>query len=149
VVGSDLTWALIRGVNAPPTAPEILGPAQGKVGQRVTYSFNATDPDGDDIYYFINWGDQTNSSWLGPYSSSTAINVSHSWNKKGTYIIKGKAKDIYGNESDWGSVQVKMPFSYNGPFTQFWEILFERFPHAFPILRHLLGLFQYLFSQNI
>jgi hypothetical protein len=33
---------------------------------------------------------------------------------------------------------VKMPTSYNIPFQSFWERLFERFPHAFPILRHLL-----------
>lgn len=30
-------------------------------------------------------------------------------------------------------------YSHNIPFTQFWMKLFERFPNAFPILRHFLG----------
>jgi hypothetical protein len=35
--------------------------------------------------------------------------------------------------------EVTMPVSYNIPTLLFWEQLFERFPHAFPILRNLLG----------
>jgi hypothetical protein len=32
-----------------------------------------------------------------------------------------------------------MPCSSNIPIHPFWEQLFERFPHAFPVLRHLMG----------
>ena len=55
------------------------------------------------------------------------------------YAIKAKAKDVNGNESNWETLTVTMPYSYNVPFMQFWERLFERFPNAFPILRHLMG----------
>jgi parallel beta-helix repeat protein len=125
--------------NQPPNPPTITGPAKGKVGVATDYNFTAIDPDGDEVYYFIDWGDNTNSSWIGPYSSGDQITKSHTWTKKGTYDIKAKAKDIYGNESDWATLSVKMPYSYNIPFLSFWEKLFERFPHAFPILRQLLG----------
>ena len=103
------------------------------------YNFTTTDPDGDEVYYFIDWGDQTNGSWIGPYPSGDKITKSHTWSTKGTYIIKAKAKDIYGNESDWATLSVTMPCSYNIPFQHLWERLFERFPNAFPILRHLMG----------
>ena len=122
-----------------PYPPNIQGPENGKVRKQLEYSFNTSDPDGDEVYYFIDWGDQTNSSWIGPYPSGDVIIQSHTWTKKGIYILKAKAKDINGNEGDWGQLSVTMPYSYNIPFLSFWERLFERFPHTFPILRHLLG----------
>jgi hypothetical protein len=125
--------------NRPPSAPTITGPAKGKVGVATEYNFTTTDPDGDEVSYFIDWGDGTNSSWIGPYSSGELINESHTWSKKGTYIIKAKAKDSYGAESDWKTFSVKMPTAYNIPYLPFLVRFFERFPHSFPILRHLLG----------
>jgi hypothetical protein len=125
--------------NHPPDQPTITGPAKGKVGAPTTYNFTTTDPDGDKVYYFIDWGDHTYSSWIGPYPSGELITVFHIWTKKGAYTIKAKAKDIYGNESDWGTLSVTMPTSYNISMLQFLDKLFERFPNAFPILRYLLG----------
>lgn len=126
-------------LNQPPNTPTITGQTKGKIKVATEYNFTTIDPNGDDVYYFINWGDDTNSSWIGPYQSGDLITKSHTWSKKGTYIIKAKAKDIFGNESDWGTLSVTMPYSFNIPFISFWERLFERFPHVFPILRHLLG----------
>jgi hypothetical protein len=125
-------------VNQPPITPTITGPAQGKIKVDIAYNITTTDPNGDNVSYFIDWGDGTNSAWIGPYPSGTTATQSHTWNKKGTYTIKAKAKDIYGNESYWGALSVTMPCSNNIPFVPFWMKFFERFPHAFPILRHLL-----------
>jgi outer membrane protein assembly factor BamB len=126
--------------NQPPDPPVVQGPTSGKKGQPYTYAFNATDPEGDTIYYYIDWGDNTTSGgWLGPYASGVAILQSHTWSKTGTYTIKAKARDIYGNESGWGSLKVTMPLSYEPPHLRFFEWLFERFPHLFPILRRLMG----------
>jgi len=125
--------------NQPPINPTITGPSEGKIKVATDYNFTTTDPDGDEVYYFIDWDDQTNSSWIGPYPSGDVVNKSHTWSKKGDYTIKAKAKDINGNESDWGTLSVTMPYSHNLPFMQFWMKLLERFPHAFPILRHFLG----------
>ena len=137
--GSAYVFTREGNVNQPPDTPTITGPTQGKIKVDTDYNFTATDPDTDDVYYFIDWGDQTNSSWIGPYASGEPITKSHTWPKKGDYTIKAKAKDIFGNESDWGTLSVTMPCSYNIPFQLFWERLFERFPHIFPMLRHLLG----------
>jgi hypothetical protein len=136
--GTDVWLIKTAGENHPPNTPTITGQETGKVGQRYNYTFNAIDPDGNDVYYFIDWGDTTNSSWIGPFPSGNEIIKSHTWSKKGTYTIKAKAKDVHGDESDWKTLSVIMPCSDNIPLIQFWERLLDRFPNAFPILRHLL-----------
>jgi len=59
------------------------------------------DPDGDDVFYLIDWGDGTTSEWLGSYQSGEIVEISHGWSEPGTYEIKAKAKDIHSGESDW------------------------------------------------
>jgi hypothetical protein len=125
--------------NQPPNPPTITGPASGKIKVETEYNFTATDPDNDDVYYLIDWGDGLNSSWIGPYTSGDLITKSHTWTKKGDYTIKAKARDSQGTISEWATLDVTMPYSYNMPFQSLWVKIFERFPNAFPILRHLLG----------
>ena len=123
----------------PPAAPTITGPVEGKIKVAIEYNFTTIDPNGDDVYYFIEWGDSTNSSWIGPFSSGDLVTKSHTWSKKGTYIITATAKDIDGNESDSATLTVTMPYSYDQPFLSFLRSIFARFPKAFPLLRHLVG----------
>jgi len=127
-------------LNQPPNPPVISGTASGKTGQSYNFTFNASDPDGNDVYYYIEWGDGTTTDgWLGPYLSGNAVPQSHTWTKKGTYTIKAKAKDSYGNESDWGTLQVTMPLSYEPPHFRLLAWLLERFPHAFLFMRFLFN----------
>ncbi|PNX50059.1 MAG: hypothetical protein BV456_08000, partial [Thermoplasmata archaeon M8B2D] len=104
---SDTTWTYI---NAPPNTPIIDGPNSGKSGTLYTYTFTSTDPDGDDITeYIIDWGDGLNETITGPFISGNPQTKNHTWDEKGNYIIKAKAKDFYGAESDWASLEVTMP----------------------------------------
>jgi hypothetical protein len=137
-VGLDYCF-ITYGLDEPPTVPTIVGRANGRAGRAYDYDFVTLEPDMDKVYYFIDWGDNNNSSWIGPYLSGELITESHKWSKNGNYIIKAKAKDTYGAESDWGQLEVTMPLSYNVINHPFIDWLFERFPHAFPILRYLLG----------
>ena len=126
--------------NSPPNAPSITGETNGKAGTEYEYTFNATDPDGDDVKYFIDWGDN-NTEWTGYNPSGTEVKVKHTWGEKGDYTITSKAKDIYDAEGPEGTLEVTMPknkaFNFNFPLLNW---LFERFPNAFPILRYTLGL---------
>ncbi len=98
--------------NNPPNIPTITGPTEGKVGVEQSYTIVTTDPDGDNVYYYIDWGDNTSSGWLGPYSSGESITANHTWNDRGYYIIKVKAKDDPdGDESDWQWLKVSMPYN--------------------------------------
>ena len=124
--------------NQPPSIPLIEGPLTGNVGSPTSYNFTSIDPDGDSLFWMIDWGDSSGTEWIGPYPSGTIIQ-SHTWSKRGTYIIKAKVKDPSGWESDWGTLSVKMPYSSDIPGLLFFERFLLRFPHAFPFLRHVLG----------
>lgn len=113
--------------NNPPSIPEINGTTKGKVGTLYTYKFITTDPEEDDVYYYIVWGDGNYSGWLGPYNSSVEISANHSWDKKGTFTIKAKAKDVLGNESSWATLNVNMPRNKELINSRLFQIL-KRFP---------------------
>jgi|GEM_PF-2716723 len=122
--------------NQPPTTPSIKGPAKAPVKTPTTYNFTSSDPEGSNVSYFINWGDGTNSSWIGPYPSGEGITQLHTWSKKGVYTINAKARDVNGSESTWGTLKITMP--YTPPHFPFLSWLLGRFPHVFPILRLIL-----------
>jgi hypothetical protein len=124
--------------NGAPNTPTLTGPSSGKPNQEYSYNIMTTDPENEQIWYWINWGDGTNTSWLGPFSSGTQITESHTWTTKQNFTITAKTKDIHDTESDLATLIISVPFSYNIPTYSTWEHLFERFPYAFPILRQLL-----------
>jgi len=94
----------IYSANLPPATPsQPSGPASGFSGSSYIYSSVTTDPDGDNIYYFFDWGDNTTSGWVGPYASGSSGSASHSWSSPGTYYVKVKAKDVHDAESGWSS----------------------------------------------
>lgn len=97
------------GGNNPPETPEISGTTNGKTGTSYTYYFSTTDPEENNVYYYIDWGDNTNTGWYGPYTSGTEKSLSHTWSADGTYYIKIKAKDTFDAESDWNTLTITMP----------------------------------------
>ena len=97
----------------PPITPNIDGITSGKSGKDYEYNFVTTDPNGDDVTYIIDWGDNSDEEIIGPYPSGEKITVNHSWGE-GEYIIKVKAVDNYGKESEWATLEISMPKSkYN------------------------------------
>ena len=131
---TDTTWAWIQETNNPPNKPSIIGNKKGKIDNYYLYSFSADDPENNPVYYLVEWGDGSSSGWKGPYKSGEQINLSHSWDVMGFYSLNAKAKDIYGYESDYSSIEVRMPKSK--PFNPFCQ-LFERLIQRFPILEYL------------
>jgi hypothetical protein len=126
----------------PPNTPAISGPASGNPGQEYEYTFTSMDPDGDDdVFYYIDWGDSSNSGWIGPFESDEEVTVKHTWENKGTYNIRAKAKDPSGLESDWGTLSVSM--SKYRALDNFKIIrLFEWSMNRFPCLRLILNYFE-------
>jgi hypothetical protein len=125
--------------NHSPSIPDQpTGAASGTIYNEYTYRTSTTDLDNDQVYYKWSTGENV-SEWFGPYESGESVYFKHSWNAKGSYEIKVKAKDVHGLESGWSNpLPISMPYSYN-PIRQLLEWLFERFPTAFPVLRHLVG----------
>jgi len=94
--------------NSPPEKPTITGPTSTKYGEEHTYEITATDPDDNDIYYYIDFGDDTEEIIKGPYDSGKTTRVKHTWEKQGTYTIKVKSRDTYDEKSDWATLEVSM-----------------------------------------
>ena len=94
--------------NRPPEQPsKPSGPSEGDIGVEYQFSSTTTDPESEQIYYWFDWGDGTNSDWIGPHTSGETGTASHIWNERGGFDVKVKAKDINDGESEW-SEEVKI-----------------------------------------
>ncbi len=100
----------------PPYKPTIAGPVSGEKGVSYVYNATTTDPDGDQVHYLFDWGDETNSGWSDPYNSGATAYESHIWNLEGTFIVRVKACDTNGAVSDWSDpllVTMPLDLKYN------------------------------------
>jgi agmatine deiminase len=128
--------------NAPPEQPQRpSGKTSGKAGSTYLYSTVTTDVDGDQVFYRWDWGDGNFSDWLGPFASGLTANAQHSWETKGTYSIRVKAKDTNGAESNWSEpLAVTMPRNLAN-LVFFFERLEQRFPLVYLFLHEVFNRF--------
>lgn len=90
--------------NAAPAQPSTpSGETAGYHGTSYLYETSAVDPDGDDVFYQFDWGDGVQSNWLGPYLSGVAMQASYRWDVPGLYMVKARARDVFGQQSSWSS----------------------------------------------
>lgn len=101
-------------VNYQPNKPTLTGPSNGVPNEEYTFYAETTDNDGDDIKYWFDWGDGTTTKWLPENSwvaSGITVEAKHTWDKKGTYHVKVKAKDKNNDESKWSELTIKVPIN--------------------------------------
>jgi hypothetical protein len=133
-VDIELVNTNFQPTNVPPDIPQKpSGPTSGESGTLYPYTSKTMDSDGDQVYYYFDWGDGTDSGWLGPYNSGELATAEKEWRSQGTYNIKVKAKDAMGLESDYSDpLTVAMPknkeININTLCHRFLEFLKERFP---------------------
>jgi len=126
----------------PPTKPTIDGPVSGKINTEYIYSSVASDIDDQDyLFYFFDWGDGSNSGWLGPFDSGDICNASHKWTEQGSYKIKARVKDSKDVVSEWSDpFSVTMPRNKNRAInTPFFNFL-QQYPILYQLLQRLLRL---------
>lgn len=87
--------------NNPPDKPDFYGIIEVEKGKEGFYFAKAIDPDGDDIYYKFDWGNNLTSEWMGPFPSGGTFLMPFTWNESGTFYVKVKAKDSHNYESEW------------------------------------------------
>jgi hypothetical protein len=111
VVREWYVFTTVEFINTPPEKPERpSGSMSGKINVNYTYWTSTVDVDGDQIWFWFEWGDGTNSGWVGPYNSGTIGSANHSWTAEGSFNITVKAKDIADAESNWSDpLLVSMP----------------------------------------
>jgi hypothetical protein len=119
--------------NFPPDIPVIEGPSTGKPGTEYTFFIVASDPDNDTLMVTWDWGDGTQSGWLGPFVSGAVVSDSHVWDTKGAYSVSVTVEDEHGARVI-ASMEVSMPKSK--PDTLF----IDWFVWRFPLLNYIIGL---------
>jgi len=137
-IGFYTVWVDYSIVNGRPNQPtKPVGPNSGGIGIEFNFSSNSNDPDNEQIYYLFNWGDGSDSGWLGPYESGETVEATHSWNKIGIYNIKVIVKDIHEYQSEWSDpLSVSMPRNkvVTRPFLNF----LQNHLNLFPILQNII-----------
>ncbi len=118
-----------------PSAPIIKGPTNGKPGIEYNYTFVTNDPNSDDMYFYITWGDGTYESWIGPYGSGETITLNHTWDVKNVYPIIARAKDSNGLIGPWGILTMSMQRN-KALSNSHWF----RFLEGFPLLKRLIDI---------
>jgi hypothetical protein len=128
-------------ISNPPEKPSNPdGHHYGRIKIKHMYTTSSIEPDGDQIRYLFDWGDE-NTTITEYYSSGETVGTSYKWNEQGTFNIRVRAQDEYGAWSDWSdSLPVSMSkikiVSENSVFIR----ILENYPHLFPLIQQLLGL---------
>ena len=99
--GSDYTTITIVITNPPEKPIIVVAPESALINQPCDFTFTANDPNFDNVYIFVDWGDGSESIWEGPFGSGNDVILNHIWQNEGVYTVKAKAKDKYDYESEW------------------------------------------------
>jgi hypothetical protein len=123
-----------------PNKPEkVTGSVSGRIHNEYTYTTSGTDDDGDLLFYWFDWGDGSDSGWIGYYPSGEECSVSHVWTEEGNFEIKVKTKDIFGYESEWSDpLSVTMPRNKGLQTFSVMPLFLEKYPRVYAILRQIL-----------
>ncbi|KYK34540.1 MAG: hypothetical protein AYK22_05275 [Thermoplasmatales archaeon SG8-52-3] len=143
---SNPSCIILQHPNVAPGKPTINGPSKGKKNIEYDFIFNANDPEEDQIYYYIDWGDKTTEDdWNGPYNSGEDVIFKHQWDTDGTYIITVRAKDINGLWSNEETHEIIIPrnkFSYN-----LFERFFKNYLNFLPMLKLIFHMLNFGMNQ--
>jgi len=133
------SWGYLHAINAldpnAPSSPEIDGPNNCKMNVEYDYNFITTSPLSNNLYYWIEWGDNSGTGWIGPYASGEKITISHKWRMEKIYTIKARCKDIDNLWGPWGEFEVEVKKSHE---MTAYNTLFLKLFEKFPLLEKLL-----------
>ncbi len=144
-------------LNQPPNDPRMFGPTSGIIGRPYFFVITTSDPENQNVSYFIDWGDGTSTGWTPYFNSGKEVKYTHTWYKVDEFTIRCKAKDIYNAESNWSSIVMPiaknkvndysllnlsekfttMPLLSNIFIMHLWERFFEWSSHTFHLVHFL------------
>jgi len=91
-------------VNGPPEMTQTIMNPGGIPNKSYPSFFEATDPEVDDVYLQIEWGDGQTEGWIGPHTSGAQVEVFHTWDSVGTFPARVRARDTDNNTGDWSAI---------------------------------------------
>jgi hypothetical protein len=139
------------GANRAPCAPIIVDDLATKKNLECDCTFFSNDPDGDLIYYHIEWGESKTDYiisqdkdryWEGPYKSGEHVTLDHKYSSRGDYKITIIARDALPADVRLESPVTVLPveISHFKIFnTETFDILIEKILNLFPVLSDLIN----------
>lgn len=128
-------WLMYK-IMYPLTPLTPIGPIWGKPNNNYDYKTSTYDNSDSTLWYWWDWGDGTNTGWIGPYESNETCEASHAWKTDGDYQVKVKARNRDGWESYWSDpLEITIPRTRTSSYIWF-ECLLEHFP----LLKRLINL---------
>jgi len=79
--------------NYTPQVSQPQGANTGIIGEILTFSVTATDPDNDSIAVRIDWGDDEISNWTELEPSGTEFEFCYAWTEPGIYQVRAQTAD--------------------------------------------------------
>jgi hypothetical protein len=132
---SETTYTINVGEQNPPSKPILSGSSTSSAYEDYTLKIQSTDPNGDDVKYLVEWGDEETDEY-GPYNSGDEKSISHIYYYEGTYTIRAKATDEISGWSDWATLQVTMPRNKTLQNIELFQFL-NKFPLFTKILNYV------------
>ncbi len=125
-----------------PTFDSFIGPECAKLPDDCLFMVR-TDFDTDPpLEFFFDWGDGSNSGWLGSYRLGETCTASNSWREPGIYDVKVKVKNSMGAESDLSeplTIHITK-FGFLLPILEFLINLRDQHPGLEPFLTAIIKL---------
>ena len=101
----SITFNLIAvSSNNNPNPPSLTGPTTGSTNTNYPFTTQASDMDGDQVRYGIDWdNNNTVDEWTAYVASNIAVNTNHQWATPGTYTLKALTQDSKSAVSGWSA----------------------------------------------
>ena len=74
-------------------------------GAAANYTFSATDVEGDQVQFEVNWGDGQTSAWSPLQAVASPYTTSHTYTFPGSYVIQTRVRDSNGNVTGPTTIQ--------------------------------------------
>jgi hypothetical protein len=100
--------------NSAPLLPSLLAPTLAQRGDSIRVRVLSFDKEDDSLYFLVEWGDGTESGWVGPVPSAIDYEIYHVYVDTGVFAVLARAKDET-HETGWSDTSFIHVGEY-GPF---------------------------------
>ncbi|RYD67501.1 MAG: PKD domain-containing protein, partial [Verrucomicrobiaceae bacterium] len=104
-LGAAGTTIPLPGNAAPAMVVQDAGVSPAAPGSAASYSFSATDAEGDQVQFEINWGDGQTDEWSPLQAVASPYSPTHTYAFPGSYVIQARVRDSLGNVSTPTTIQ--------------------------------------------
>jgi autotransporter-associated beta strand protein len=104
-LGAAGTTIPLPGNVAPAMVVQDAGSSPVAPGSAANYSFSATDTQGDQVQFEINWGDGQTDAWSPLQAVASPYSPTHAYAFPGSYVIQARVRDSGGNVTGPTTIQ--------------------------------------------